>query len=420
MSLIIQDRRQLHRHPESAFCEIETAAFIYERLRALLDFDAGDQLFVGDAVIDVDAVPGMTETDFASAEARAKANGVPDNLVELFSRGRTGIVADIKGCEPGPTIGLRADIDALGVTESSSMDHVPRGLGFASEFDGIMHACGHDGHIAVALEVAKRLTENRDFPGVFRLIFQPAEEGVRGAMVTKMSATDPVDTMLGMHLGIGMPVGEVAAGAHGLLATENVLVEFTGVQAHAAFAPEQGRNALLAACSTALTLHSLPQRSDGNTRLNVGTLQAGSGSNIIADRAQMLVEYRCDNKSVLANLKDRVEAVIAGNATAYDVDYTITLLGESTTLVCDQTAINRALEAAKTVPGIDKAIESVQFDASDDVSIFIERVQNHGGNGTFLAVGCSSPGPHHSATFDIDERALPIAADWIESIVRLG
>ncbi|PWF25943.1 amidohydrolase [Ancrocorticia populi] len=418
MSTMIDDRRTLHLRPETGFCEIETAAYIYERLESLMDPSAGDSITTGDDVIDTAAIPGLTQAQLDAAAARALEHGTPKELVEKFSNGRTGIVAEIKGNRPGPVMGLRTDIDGLGVTESDSESHVPTAKGFVSELVGVMHACGHDGHISVALELVKRLTENRDFPGSFRIIFQPAEEGVRGAMVTKASATDGVDIMLGMHLGLSLKVGEVGAGTHGQLATEKTQIDFTGAQAHAAMAPEQGRNALLAACSTALTLHSLPQRADANTRLNVGVLNAGSGLNIIANHATMNVEYRSDTREVLADLKKRVAAVVAGNAQAYGVESEITPLGQATTLLCDQPVIDKCVKAAEGVAGLEKCEDTVLFAASDDVSIFIERVQDNGGEGTFLVVGCSSPGPHHSATFDIDERALPIAADWIENIAR--
>ncbi|MGO1592980.1 MAG: M20/M25/M40 family metallo-hydrolase, partial [Ancrocorticia sp.] len=220
MSTLIDDRRKLHQRPEPGFCEIETAAYIYERLLSLLDTTAGDSIVTGDDVIDTDAIPGLTQAQLDESARRALEQGVSPELVEKFSGGRTGIIANIKGNRPGPVIGLRTDIDGLGVSEDESDSHVPTHLGFVSQIKDVMHACGHDGHIAVALELTKRLTENRDFPGAFRIIFQPAEEGVRGAMVTKASATEGVDTMLGMHLGLGLVAGEVGAGTHGQLATE--------------------------------------------------------------------------------------------------------------------------------------------------------------------------------------------------------
>lgn len=417
-STLIEDRRELHRRPELGFCEIETAAFIYQRLQSLLDTAAGDALLTGDDVIDTKLIPGLTEHMIQASMTRAREQGVPAEYVEMFSGGRTGIVTDVQGNRPGPIVGLRTDFDGLGVSESTSDDHAPMRLGFASTNKDVMHACGHDGHVAVALEIIKRLTQNRDFPGIMRIIFQPAEEGVRGAMVTKESVTDDVDIMLGMHLGLGLEAGEVGAGTHGQLATEKTQVVFTGRQAHAAMAPEQGRNALLAACSAALSLHALPQRADANTRLNVGVLTAGTGLNIIANRAEMNVEYRADDREVLADLKKRFSAVIEGSAMQYGVESEIVPLGRATTLVCDQPVIDKAMSALEGIDGVEKSHETVLFAASDDVSIFIERVQDKGGQGTFLIVGCSSPGPHHSGLFDIDESSLPIAVSWIEEIVR--
>lgn len=420
MTTLIDDRRALHRRPEVGFCEIETASYIYTRLNELLDTDAGDAILLGDDVIDVDAIPGLTQEELDLNAERARKEGTPEDHVELFSGGRTGIVADIAGNREGPTVGLRTDIDGLGVSESEDEEHLPAREGFSSTNPNVMHACGHDGHVAVALELIRRLVEDRDFPGKFRIIFQPAEEGVRGAMVTKESVTEDVDIMLGMHLGLGLEAGEVGAGTHGQLATEKTQVVFTGAQAHAAMSPERGRNALLAACSAALTLHSLPQRGDANTRLNVGTLNAGSGLNIIANRAEMKVEYRADDRDVLADLKERFAGVIEGAARAYGVESEIIPLGRATTLVCDQPVIDSAMKALEGIEGVDKSHETVLFAASDDVSIFIERVQDQGGVGTFLIVGCSSPGAHHSGTFDIDESSLPIAVDWIEKMLRAG
>lgn len=418
MTTLVDDRRALHKRPEVGFCEIETASYIYSRLGELLDESAGDAILLGDDVIDVDAIPGLTEKELQENAERARRQGISDEHVDLFSGGRTGIVADIVGNREGPTIGLRTDIDGLGVSESEDDEHLPTREGFASTNPDVMHACGHDGHVAVALELIRRLVANRDFAGKFRIIFQPAEEGVRGAMVTKESVTSDVDIMLGMHLGLGLEAGEVGAGTHGQLATEKTQVVFTGAQAHAAMAPERGRNALLAACSAALSLHSLPQRGDANTRLNVGTLNAGSGLNIIANRAEMKVEYRADNREVLADLKERFAGVIEGSARTYGVESEIVPLGRATTLVCDQPVIDSAMKALEGIEGVEKSHETVLFAASDDVSIFIERVQDQGGVGTFLIVGCSSPGAHHSGTFDIDERSLPIAVDWIEAMLR--
>lgn len=203
---VVAVRRDLHAHPELGFTEIRTAARVDTALR-----DLGWDVRSGREVFDATGLPGLPEAAVLEhAAGRAAAEGVPEDLVTRFSGGCTAVVADLRGDRPGPRVALRFDMDALPITEASAGDHPPIRRGFASRHPGVMHACGHDGHVAIGLALAAALS-TRDFPGTVRLLFQPAEEGVRGAqpMVAAGVCAD-VDVLLAVHLGFGLPSGRFA------------------------------------------------------------------------------------------------------------------------------------------------------------------------------------------------------------------
>jgi aminobenzoyl-glutamate utilization protein A len=173
---VVAVRRDLHAHPELGFTEIRTAARVEMALRAL-----GWTIRSGRDVFDATGLPGLPALPvLESAADRALADGVPAELVTRLAGGHTAVIADLVGSRPGPRVALRFDLDALPITETDSADHRPWRHGFASCHAGVMHACGHDGHVAIGLALAAALSTH-DFPGSVRMPFQPAEEGVRGA-----------------------------------------------------------------------------------------------------------------------------------------------------------------------------------------------------------------------------------------------
>lgn len=312
-------------------------------------------------------------------------------------------------------------MDAIAVEEDDSPSHLPAREGFASVHPGVMHACGHDGHVAVGIELGRRLCADRDFAGTAVLVFQPGEEGVRGARsMVAAGAVDDVQVMLGLHLGIGLPTGTVAAGTQGLLATRKLRVELLGEAAHAALAPHLGRNALLGAAAASLALHTLPPHAESVTRVNVGRLVAGTAAGIVPGLAVLDCELRADGEGALAWLGERAEAVMRGAATTYGLDLAVTELGAATVARCDAELVRALMAAADGVRGVDRVLESAPMSASDDVTLFMADVQSRGGLATFALVGASSPAPHHHPRFDIEEDALHVATDWLEAVVRAG
>lgn len=407
-------RRVFHAHPETAFTEMWTSATIAAELRRL-----GYRVRTGADAMDLALVPAAPDAEaMERAVDRARAWGAGDDGLAAVRDGHTAIIADLDGDRPGPTVGIRVDIDALPLQESRDGAHAPARGGFVSAHDGFMHACGHDGHIAIGLALARRLA-GRDFPGRVRLLFQPAEEGGRGARaMLGVGAVDGVDRLYAIHLGLGLPSGTVAAGTHGFFATAKLRITFTGRQSHASAAPEEGRNALLAAASATLGLYALPRFAAADTRINVGALFAGTAPNIVAAHAEMLAELRSPDGDVCADLERRGRAVLDGAALAHGVEVAVERIGHSTTFDCHPDAVAAVTKAARGVPGVTEVVPSHDIGASDDATLLMRAVAENGGAATYIGFGASSPAPHHSPEFDIDESSLAIAVATLENAVR--
>lgn len=415
MPVSLRDRRRdLHRHPEVGFCEFRTAS----RAAGVLA-DLGWAVETGTDALDPDSrlgVPGADELD--STYRRAEESGADSRFLPAMRGGLTAVVATLRGNRDGPTVALRADLDALPLTESDTAGHRPADEGFRSMWPGTMHACGHDGHVAIALELAGRLAD-RDFPGTVKLLLQPAEEGGRGAAaMVAAGVADDVDVLLAAHLGLGLPTGTVCVRDQGLLANSKLRVTFTGRAAHASMAPEQGRHALLGAAAATLAVHTMPPFSGHRTRVNVGMLRSGTSSNIVPADAVMLLETRADDGGVNQEIERRVRDVLAGAAAMYGLEVAVELIGSVTTAPNDPAAERRVADAAQAVGA--ELVEPGPGIGSDDATAFLRRVRERGGIGCYFAVGATGPAPHHSATFDIDEDALPLAVAVLETVMRRG
>lgn len=411
---IVERRRQLHRRPEVGFCEFFTSSVVIAELTRF-----GYELQWGPAVADLSAVRGLPEPEeLAHAKLRAVGYGADPHIVDELDAGGTAVVATLAGIRPGPVTALRFDMDALPLTESEQVFHRPTELGFRSEHPGEMHACGHDGHVAIGLALAERLAD-RDFAGAVRLVFQPAEEGGRGAApLVAAGACEGVDRLVCLHLGLNLPFGAIAAGSTGFFANSKLKASFAGVPAHAAAAPEQGRNALLGAATALLNIHALPRFSTADTRVNVGTLRGGTAANIIPAAAQMMIETRATDGSVNLELTRRVHGILEHAAAMHELQVSVENIGGATTASCDPALVAEVRRAAQALPGVLDITDDHDVKVSDDATVLMRTVQSGGGLATYAVVGASSPGPHHSPTFDIDERALPLAVDLLESCLK--
>ncbi|MEV0388110.1 amidohydrolase [Nonomuraea sp. NPDC050643] len=408
-------RRELHRNPEPAFVEIGTAARIAHAIEGLpVTVLTGKDAHLLSPVVNY---PSPHTLD--AWEARAIDSGVPAERARYFRENGTALVVDLAGLRPGPRWGLRADIDALPMRESADPAHFPAANGFAA-VNGAMHACGHDANSTIGVGLLHRLAD-RDFAGSLRVLFQPAEEGVRGAQtMIDAGVADDIDTMLAVHMAGDMAVGSVVGSFTGGLATRKLKVDFTGEASHAAGSPETGRNALLAAAMSALAIMALPRFSTADTRLNVGTLVAGDGVNIVPSTAVMTCEARATADEVADELVGRIWSVVEGAARTQGVEVALAVMGRSTTVTPDDELVDRIVEVAGTRAGIVEVIRTREFSGSDDANLLIRHVQQRGGQGAYLMVGTGSPGPHHSASFDVTEESIPIGIDILESLIRAG
>ncbi|MBR5289172.1 MAG: amidohydrolase, partial [Clostridia bacterium] len=252
-------RRDFHRYPETGWLEMRTSAIIAKTLAEL-----GYEVLTGRDVCLESARMGVPPEKTTQAHLeRVLAQGTPlEYLTDDMREGFTGVIGILR-CGEGPTLAMRFDIDALGMLECPEDTHRPTREGFASRNPGMMHACGHDAHATIGLGTAKALMTLREhLHGTVKLIFQPGEEGARGAKaIVAKGHLDDVDFFIGSHVAPteDLDDGDVTPGTYGSLATTKYDVTFTGLAAHAGGYPERGRSALVAAASAVLALHAIPR-----------------------------------------------------------------------------------------------------------------------------------------------------------------
>ena len=409
---LIQTRRDFHRYPESAWLEFRTSSLIAQRLH-----DMGYTVRTGLEVIDPASVMGRPPEDvIARNMKRALSQGAREEWIAPY----TGLTAEIDTGKPGPVTALRFDMDCVEVQESTDSSHRPEHEGFASVNAGLTHACGHDAHMAIGLGVAEVLmSERENLCGKVRFIFQPGEEGCRGAYaMMKKGIVDDADYFLAMHIGMNVPSGVFGADSRGYLATTKFDAEFTGIPAHAAASPEQGRNALLAACSAALGLHAVAPHSGGTMRINVGTLNAGTGRNVIADHAVMKIETRGETPIIAEYVYSRAVDVLEGAAKMYGVEVAITKAGESTAAQGSPGLAGIVADTVRELGIFERVEDVIHVGGSEDAAWFMERVQAKGGQAVYMGLGSDIKAPHHNGRFDIDESVMIKGVIALSAVVK--
>ncbi|WP_306052703.1 amidohydrolase [Natronococcus wangiae] len=424
-------RRDLHRHPEPAWREFYTTHRLVEEIRAI----GVDELAIGpDAYDPADrmAVPG--ENEIEPWLERARERGADEELLERMAGGSTGAVAVLDRGE-GPTIGLRVDIDGLYVEEATGDDHAPAAEGFRSEIEGTMHACGHDAHMTWGLAVLEAIAESGersagsrssselhsdgDFAGRLVVFFQPAEEvSGGGCPMAKSRFVDDLDYLLAVHVGLDHPTGEVVAGIEKPLAMCHVDVTIEGTSAHAGKAPQEGDNAVHAMGTAIENVYGIPRHSDGMTRVNVGRAEAGSASNIIAERAHMEAEARGETTELMEYAKSRLERVVRSAAEMHGCRADVDVVSESPRADSDPELVEVIASVASEVPGIDEVVPTAEFGASEDATFLMQRVQRSGGLAAYLIVGTDHPTSHHTPTFDVDEESLEHGVSVLVDAIR--
>jgi amidohydrolase len=365
-SSLIQWRRDFHRFPELGFKEKRTSNAIAEKLIAW-------------------GIPHQTEI------------------------AQTGIVATISGTKKGNSkvLAIRADMDALPIQEENIVS-------YRSQIDNVMHACGHDGHTAIALGIAKYLWENRaDFSGTVKIIFQPAEEGPGGAkpMIEAGVLENPkVDALIGLHLWNSLPLGTVGVRAGALMAaTEFFHCKIIGRGGHGAL-PHQTIDSILVAAQVVNAIHTIVSRNISpieSAVISIGEFHAGSATNIIADSARISGTVRFFNPEVGTKLALRLEETIAGVCSSHGAAYEWKYTKLYPPVINDYAIAELVRSVVETVIETPAGIvPECQTMGGEDVSFFLEAVP-----GCYFFLGSANPDkglayPHHHPRFNFDETAL--------------
>ncbi|MFC0215915.1 amidohydrolase [Paenibacillus chartarius] len=362
---LVAVRRHLHQYPELSLEEVQTTAYIRRQLE-----EAGIRI----------------ATQYA----------LP-----------TGVIAEIGGLRGGPIVALRADIDALPVTEET-------GLPFASKVPGKMHACGHDFHTAAILGAALLLKEQEDkLPGTVRIIFQPAEEKAAGAVkVVASGALEGVRAIYGLHNKPDLPVGTIGIRSGPLMASaDGFLVELEGVGSHAAV-PEASVDPIVAAAYLITALQSIVSRNVSpldSAVVSVTRLNSGTAWNVIPEKAVLDGTLRTFDEEVRARVVKRFGEVADGVAAAYGAKASLRWLQGPPPVHNDAGLAAAAADAAKRL-GLN-VIEPKPSPAGEDFAFYQKEVP-----GLFIFVGTSGPKEWHHPAFDVDERALPVTAQFFAEL----
>ncbi len=365
-SSLVATRRDLHRHPELAFEETRTAGIVSARLSGL-------------------------------------------GLSPRTGVGRTGVTAD-PGAADGGRILLRADMDALPLTETT-------GVPYESQAPGRMHACGHDGHVAVGLAVAERLAGSPS-AGRFRFLFQPAEEGAGGAQACAADGVlEGVSAAFGLHLWNQLPVGKIGVNRGALLAAvDEFSIEVEGRGGHGA-APHEAADPILAAARIIDALQSVVSREISPLDaavITVGSIHGGTAFNIIPSTVRLTGTARSFTEETGRALPEKVARIVRGTAEAAGVRAKLDYRRVNRATINDRAMAEMVIETARELFGEENVDVETQTLGGEDMSVFLDRVP-----GCFFFVGSAPAGghrPHHSPDFDIDERALAVGTVLFEAV----
>ena len=406
-------RRDLHQHPEPAWCEFYTTSRLIDELEAR----EIDELLFGPEIHASDSRRNVPdEATLREWRERAREAGAREDVLDTVGDGVTGAVAVVERGD-GPTVALRVDIDALPITEADGDDHHPAAAGFRSIHEGYMHACGHDAHATIGIGVLDAVLDS-DFAGTFKLVFQPAEETISGAKpIADSGVLDDVDHFLALHIGLDHPSGEVVAGIDEFLAVRQFEATFAGDSAHAGARPEDGDNAVQAMAAAVQNLYSIPRNSAGGTRVNAGRVGGGTASNIVPEDAFIEGEVRGETTELMEYMWDRAERVLDGAATMHDCEVDIELRGDAPSGHSDAALVGVVDRIARRTAGVDTVLEGDSLGGSEDATYLMRRVQEHGGEAAYVGVGTDHPGGHHTPTFDVAERDIAVGIDLLAGVV---
>jgi amidohydrolase len=373
---LVDWRRDFHRHPELAFQEQRSAGIIAQELRRL-GYDV--------------------ETGVA----------------------KTGVVALFDGEEPGPVVMARFDMDALPVLEANETDYVSRNR-------GVMHACGHDGHMAMGLGVATLLARHRDqLSGTLKLVFQPAEEGGNGAemMVEEGVLENPrPDVVLVTHVWNDKSIGTVDVTAGPIMAAaEKWTCRVQGEGGHGAL-PHQAVDPVVIASHIVASLQTVVSRNVSPLEtavVTVGSIHGGDAFNVIPDHVDLSGTIRTYDAQVRETVLRRVRELFEGTAAAHGASTDLEIRHLTPAVVNDPGVTRVVRASAEAVVGPERVSSGERTMGSEDAAYFTQEVP-----GCYFFLGSANPergldAPHHNPRFDFDEGVLPIGvAVMVEAILH--
>ncbi len=370
---IISTRRDIHQHPELAFEEHRTAKLVADRLESL----------------GIDIQSGV---------------------------GRTGVVGTLVGKKEGRTIALRADMDALPIQETGD---VP----YKSQNEGVMHACGHDGHTAMLLGAAEALSQNSDkLNGTVKFLFQPAEEGLGGArFMIKDGALKGVDEVYGIHLWNYQEYGTVGVQPGPIMAAADLFeITINGKGGHGA-APQGTKDAVIIASHLVQTFQTIVSRNTNpieSTVVSVGQINGGYNFNIIADSVTMKGTSRAYTEENRQLIKSRMAEIILGTERTFGCKIDFDYEDGYPPTINDPASTEKLLSASQNIVGEGAGYPYLSM-GGEDFSYMLQEVP-----GCYFLVGSAPQGreplsvPHHCSHFDIDERALLVGSSVYLQIVE--
>lgn len=371
-------RRDIHQHPEIGFEELRTSALVAARLEQW----------------------GYSVTR---------------------GMGGTGVVGQLVRGSGERRLGLRADMDALPITETT-------GLPYASCHAGMMHACGHDGHTAILLAAAQHIAQNTQFDGTLNLIFQPAEESLGGArrmMDDGLFLQFPCDAIFAMHNMPGFPVGQLHLREGATMASsENIVITLTGIGGHGAM-PHLAADPVVAGSAIVMGLQSIVARNVPPLQMaviTVGAFQAGQANNVIPHTATLKLSVRALDRQVRDLLRRRIAELVQAQAQSYGVHAEVDFLPGYPVLVNTAAETALAREVAVEVVGADNVVPQTEpLTGSEDFAYMLDEVP---GSYLFIGNGDAANGGHgacmvHNPNYDFDDRNIPVgAAFWVRMVER--
>lgn len=355
-------RRHMHRYPELSYYEKATSSFVADLLESF-------------------------------------------GLAVRRNVGGYGIIADLKGAAAGPTVALRADMDALPIQDEKTCE-------YASTVSGVMHACGHDGHTAALLGAASILSSLKDqLQGNIRFLFQPAEELSPGgaAPMIEEGALDGVDAVYGVHLWSQFPAGSVYCKAGpAMAAPDEFVIEIIGKGGHGGL-PHETVDSLMIGAHLVVNFQSIVSRNMDpveQTVISVGSFHAGKGFNVIAERARLNGTVRTFDPEVRMRIKERIEKVTADTCSMFGADFVIDYKLGYPPVVNDCGEASRFERVARRIFNADQVKELPYIMAGEDFAYYLQKVP-----GCFMFVGAGNKEkgievPHHHPRFDIDESSI--------------